>query len=400
MKIESKFKETKIEMIPENWEVKTLEQVAVFKNGKSSPLRSDNYSFLVFGSNGVIGHANEYNSTDGTVIIGRVGSYCGSIYYSQNKCWVTDNAIIGNAKEGNSPEFLYYLLLNLHLNQYRSGSGQPLLNQGTLNSLKTIVPNSTEQHAITKILSALEEKIELNHRMNKTLEAIGQVIFKRWFVDFEFPDEQGKPYKSSGGEMVDSELGEIPKGWEVKELKHLINRNREKIKSKEEWKNKNIIDLSTMPQFSICLDSFQKGENFDSNIFKLKELDILFGSIRPYFGKAGFSPIDGVVTGTIFSYLPKNENNYSYILFLTTSNEFIEFTISFSKGTKMPIIGWDDFCSYKKALPKEEILNKFNQTMMHMLLKIQSNIKEIQSLSQTRDSLLPRLMSGKIRVKG
>jgi type I restriction enzyme S subunit len=237
--------------------------------------------------------------------------------------------------------------------------------------------------------------------MNKTLEEIGQAIFKHWFVDFEFPNEEGKPYKSSGGEMVyNEELGkEIPKGWKVETLGNLIIRNKEKVTNKKGWKEENIIDLSTMPQFSICLDSFQKGEKFDSNVFKLREMDILFGSIRPYFGKAGFSPINGVVTGTIFSYLPRDNNHYAYILFLTTGKDFIDFTVAFSKGTKMPIIGWDDFCSYKLVIPEGgELIERFNDILMPLIIKIKVNIQQIQTLSQARDSLLPKLMSGKIRV--
>ncbi len=80
------------------------------------------------------------------------------------------------------------------------------------------LPSLPEQRAIVKILSDLDEKIEINHQMNKTLEFIAQAIFKRWFVDFEFPDKNGKSYKSSGGKMVDSELGEIPEGWHINEL--------------------------------------------------------------------------------------------------------------------------------------------------------------------------------------
>src|SRR3989344_9064943 len=219
MKQQTKFKQTEIGKIPENWEVKSLEQVAIFKNGKSSPKRESLRNFPVYGSNGIIGFADETNSEDDTIIIGRVGAYCGSVYFSKRKCWVTDNAIIGNAKNRNSPQFLFYLMKKLDLNKRRGGSSQPLINQATLNSIKVaFATNESEQSAIAKILSDLDSKIELNQQMNKTLEAIGQAIFKKWFVDFEFPNEKGNPYKNSGGEMIDSELGEIPKGWKVGKL--------------------------------------------------------------------------------------------------------------------------------------------------------------------------------------
>src|SRR3989338_3684994 len=201
--------------IPEGWGELSLGDIANFKNGKSSPERNDVSNYAVFGSNGIIGHVGQYNSPDGTVIVGRVGSYCGSVYFSRNKCWVTDNAIIGLPSTYTDAEFLYYLLLNLNLNNHRGGSGHPLLNQGTLNSLKVSVPSFNEQRAIAKILSDLDEKIELNHQMNKTLEVVGQALFKRWFVDFEFPGYEKTKFVSG-----------FPVGWEEKPLDqvaHFLN---------------------------------------------------------------------------------------------------------------------------------------------------------------------------------
>src|SRR5699024_8577850 len=116
-------------------------------------------------------------------------------------------------------KYLYQLLKSpLMKNQYKSmstGTAQPQLPIKDIKKLELIVPPLEEQEKIANILSSLDDKIELNNDMNKTLEEMAQSIFKRWFVDFEFPNEDGEPYKSSGGEMVDSELGMIPKGWEV-----------------------------------------------------------------------------------------------------------------------------------------------------------------------------------------
>ena len=108
---EQKFKETEVVKIPEDWRECNLGDIATFRNGKSSPQRNGSYSYPVYGSNGIIGYSNKANSSGCTVIIGRVGSYCGTVYYSKNECWVTDNAIIGSAKENNSSEFLYWLPL-------------------------------------------------------------------------------------------------------------------------------------------------------------------------------------------------------------------------------------------------------------------------------------------------
>lgn len=256
-----------------------------------------------------------------------------------------------------------------------------------------------EQIKISEILKFLDDKIELNNKINSILEQISQAIFKHWFIDFEFPNNEGKPYKSSGGEFIDSELGKIPKGWKIIVLDELIKRNNKKINYKNNWQDLYLVDLSNMPQFSICINTFNKCNKLDSNIYELNKFDILYGSIRPYFGKAGFSPINGCRTGTIFSFIPKNEAFYSFILLLISNRKFIDFTIRFSRGTKMPIINWPDFVAYKTAIhDKIEILNKLNDIVFKFINIISLNINQNLILGNIRDTLLPKLITGKIRV--
>ena len=115
-----------------------------FKNGRSSPDRNDSGAFAVYGSNGEIGKADVTNAPEGTLVVGRVGSYCGSVQYSPNKCWVTDNAIIGNSRSQKDSRFWFYKLVSLDLNNYRTGSGQPLLNQQILNGIQVSIPASED----------------------------------------------------------------------------------------------------------------------------------------------------------------------------------------------------------------------------------------------------------------
>ena len=162
----------------------TLGQLLSFANGRSSPERADGLAYPVYGSNGVIGRAAEANSDLGSIVIGRVGSYCGSLYLSKERCWVTDNAIRATARDNNNSRFLFYLLGTLSLNSWRAGSGQPLLNQDILSRIPAAIPEPAEQRAIASVLGALDDKIELNRRMSATLEAMARAIFKDWFVDF------------------------------------------------------------------------------------------------------------------------------------------------------------------------------------------------------------------------
>lgn len=98
-----------------NWKLLIIGDIAEFRNGKTSPERNNDSQYSVYGSNGIIGYSDKYNSDENTIIIGRVGSYCGSVYFSKDKCWVTDNAIIGQTKGENDSKYLYYLLISLNL---------------------------------------------------------------------------------------------------------------------------------------------------------------------------------------------------------------------------------------------------------------------------------------------
>ena len=134
------------------WREVTLGDVMSFANGKSSPERSDDSLYCVYGSNGIIGKSNEVNADANTIVIGRVGSYCGSLHFSNENCWITDNAIRAKAIGENDSKFFYYLLQTLGLNEWRTGSGQPLLNQMILSSIPTVIPPRPEQRAIAHVL--------------------------------------------------------------------------------------------------------------------------------------------------------------------------------------------------------------------------------------------------------
>ena len=152
-----------------DWHETTLGGLLSFANGKSSPRRSDGLPHAVYGSNGIIGFSDETNADPNTIVVGRVGTYCGSLHYCNRICWVTDNAIRSTAINRNDAKFLFYLLQTLRLNERRAGSGQPLLNQTILSSIPVAVPEPTDQRAIAHVLGTLDEKIELNRRMNETL---------------------------------------------------------------------------------------------------------------------------------------------------------------------------------------------------------------------------------------
>ena len=204
--------------IPKTWQESRVGDHIELAYGDGLPERArKNGSVPVFGSNGVTGFHDKALVKGPGIIIGRKGTV-GQVVFSKTDFWPIDTTYYVKIKGDDDIVFWYYFLSTLGLNQMNSHSAVPGLNRDNVYEITALLPSLPEQRAIAKILFDLDEKIELNHQMNKTLESIAHAIFKRWFVDFEFPDEKGRTYKSSGGKMVESELGEIPQGWQVSNL--------------------------------------------------------------------------------------------------------------------------------------------------------------------------------------
>ena len=156
-----------------------LGEVIKFGNGKSRPASEGDIP--IYGGNGVLGYCADSNYDGETIVIGRVGAYCGATYYEDRAIWVSDNALSAKPKARNNAKYLYYFLKHMDLNQHAGGSSHPLVTQTLLNSIDVeLVEDQNEQKAIASVLSSLDDKIDLLHRWNKTLEAMAETLFRRW----------------------------------------------------------------------------------------------------------------------------------------------------------------------------------------------------------------------------
>jgi type I restriction enzyme S subunit len=301
--------------------------------------------------------------------------------------------------------FLFYKLKSAvnQLKQVSYGAVFDTITMRTFDEIRIAYPaNNAEQQAIAKILSDLDSKIELDQQISGTLEAIGQAIFNRWFVDFEFPDEECKPYKSSGGEMDSSEFGEKPHGWSTKPFSEAIAVNPpRKIEKGAIAKKVEMSDLNPWQPWieSWTKDNYRSGSRFQNG-------DTLFARITPCLenGKTAlvsflntnemaFGSTEFIVFG------PKAIQSSYYILYLAISKELRASTILSMTGSsgrqRVPNDFFDDFVV---AVPPNELLRKFDSLLAPMFEKITNNTRESRSLKAIRDNLLPRLMVGKIRV--
>ncbi len=296
-----------------------------------------------------------------------------------------------------------------HIESLGEGStGQTELSRVLLGDMEIeILENFREQKIVASFLKAIDEKIELNQKMNATLEEIAKTLFKSWFIDFD--PVRAKAEGSSTGlskEISDlfpdtfesSEIGEIPKGWHVGNIEDIAEKVSDKYKREEDWSNEKLIDLSRMPSNSIALNSHGKGEELSTSVCKFQKYDFLFGSIRPYFYKAGVCPFNGVSNTSVFILRAKNDFDREFMYFYSSSEKTFERSVQYSDGTKMPIIKWNDFKEFKFALPNKELRKNFSSITRPIVDKIILNIEEQETLSNLRDSLLPKLIAGEIKI--
>lgn len=365
----------------------------------------ENNGTLLYAKDSYINKIKSYTVDSNDVILAIVGNTLGmvsTIGKSLDGANLTENCCKFTSLDEKKvlKLFLYYALISpiniAKISKFRVGSSQPKLPLYNVNRLLIPKYSLIEQNSIVNILSALDNKIELNNKINTELEKIAKTLYDYWFVQFDFPDENGKPYKSSGGKMVYNEdlKRKLPEGWEVKKISELVIKNKTKQAKNFEMK---LIDLSIMPQNTMCLNQFSCGDSFDTNLFKMNKFDILFGSIRPYLKKAGFAPFNGLVSGTIYSFSVQRKEYFNFVLMTMVHKSLFDYAITNSKGTKMPVIGCDDLLSYKVAF-NEEIVKKFN-TILSFKEIISKNIQENQKLTELRDWLLPMLMNGQVTIK-
>ena len=295
-------------------------------------------------------------------------------------------------------EYLYYYLKH-HIKEIEAlGSGTTFkeVSKESVENYDVFLPDVDIQKSLVKVLSEIDSKISNNTAICSDLEAMAKLLYNYWFVQFDFPDENGKPYKSSGGKMVWNEelKREIPEGWECATIRELAREGKDKPYTSQN--SLPTLDLSVMPSNSIILETLNDSSNFSTNLFEMKKGDILFGSIRPYLKKAGIAPCDGAVVGTVHCFRPIKADDYNFLAITLCNERMFSYATSASQGTKMPVITMDSLMNYKVAYDPI-IARQFNDLgLQDVFSKLVMENKQLASL---RDFLLPMIMNGQVKIK-
>jgi len=302
--------------------------------------------------------------------------------------------------------YLFYWLLtsSKSLTSGIHGSVMGHLTKSNMENQIILLPNIVIQKKIASVLSSLDDKIKINTRMNKVLEEIAQALFHRWFVEFEFPNADGKPYKSAGGKMVESEMGSVPEGWKVQPVSKLLTINPKLSLKKGHsttYINMAALSINTCSIFDVVLKEFGGGGS------KFQNGDVLLARITPCLengktaivdflseGEIGFGSTEFIVLrgegviGTSFVYcLARNPNFRSHCI---TS------MVGSSGRQRVQNACFNDFLM---ARPPDEIFVKFNKVCGSMFDLITINSQSIKELGEARDILLPRLMDGELKIE-
>lgn len=367
--------------------------------------------YPVQSSNGILGYHNEYKVEGPGITIGRSGTV-GNPHLIRENFFPHNTSLFVKDFKGNDIEYIYYFLQYLDLGNQKSGSGVPTMNRNHLHPIKIrAYRDKTCQQRTIKILSLIDKKIQINDQINQELEALAKTLYDYWFVQFDFPDQNGKPYKSSGRKMVyNPELKrEIPEGWGVEKLDDLgtivggstptksISDNFTKGGEGYSWITPN--DLSNNKG-----NKFIKNGEIDVTVRGLKDASLklypegtVLMSSRAPVGYLAIATKELTTNQGFKSFIPDKKYDKNYIYY--TLQNCLKVIEQNASGSTFKEISATVLKDIKVLQPNLEIVKKFEIKVSSINNYIRDNEVQNQELTQLRDWLLPMLMNGQVKVK-
>lgn len=310
--------------------------------------------------------------------------------------------IVLRAKNETNPEFLYYFAISPDFRKraiecMEGTSGRQRVNENTLKTLELPIPEPQTQQSIAAVLSALDKKIALNKQINARLEEMAKTLYDYWFVQFDFPDANGKPYKSSGGEMVFDETlkREIPKGWEVKSLNQVadIVMGQSPDGASYNLEQKGTIFFQGSTDFDW---RFPNVRQYTTSPTRFAQKGDILLSVRAPVGDLNISPFECCIGRGLAALRSKSGNN-SFLFYVMKYFKTV-FERRNTEGTTFGSITKDDLHSLKLVAPADNVLEKYNEIASKYDEMIFIRSQQSHQLTQLRDFLLPMLMNGQVSV--
>jgi type I restriction enzyme S subunit len=398
------------------WPIHPLGELTINHDGKRRPVKESERKpgpYPYYGASGIVDHVDGYLFDGSYLLIGEDGENMRTrqtpiAFMAHGKFWVNNHAHIVTGNHLADTRFLMYSVANTDIHSYLTGAVMPKLTQGNLNKILLACPPLDVQRGIVGVLGALDDRITLLRETNATLEAIAQALFKSWFVDFD-PVRAKLEGRTPEG-MIDataalfpdgfeeSELGLVPRGWRVGTLGDIAQTIRQQLQPADLHMDINYVGLEHIPRKSLSLVSWGTADGLESAKATFSEGDILFGKLRPYFHKVVVAPFDGVCSTDILVCQAKKPTYYGFVVMQLFSTTLIEYAERLSNGAKMPRVGWKDIAAYPVVIPSEPVVGAYTKAIEPLLARMKANVHAVQTLVTLRDTLLPRLISGQLRL--
>jgi type I restriction enzyme S subunit len=397
------------------WKRVPLGEFVTLQRGHDLPDESRRSGHVpILGSFGITGWHDEARARGPGVTVGRSGASFGVVSYSPTDYWPLNTALYVIDFHGNDERFAYYFLQQFDFKAYNSGSAQPSLNRNFVHPVPVDVPPLPEQRAIAHILGTLDDKIELNRRMSETLEAMARALFKSWFVDFDpvrakaegrdpgLPQPLADLFPDS---FEDSELGEIPRGWEVKgigDLAEVVGGSTPKTERAEYWARgthhwvtpKDLSGLS-MP---VLLDTERKIT--DAGLAQISSGLLPKGTVllssRAPIGYLAIAEVPVAVNQGFIAMKPRPGTSNLFLLrWASAAHDEI---VSHANGSTFLEISKSSFRPIRTVAPAAPVMDAFDRVSRPIYLEVVGHERESRTLAALRDALLPKLISGELRV--
>jgi type I restriction enzyme S subunit len=286
------------------------------------------------------------------------------------------------------------------------GATMPNLNEGIISAFPLHLPPIAEQKAIASLLSALDDKIALNKQMALTLEGIARTLFQSWFVDFDpvrhiaAGQDSGLSTPIAGLFPATLEQDGLPEGWAWESLERLVRIVRTTVQPSDLPADTPYVGLEHIAKKRLTLETIGTASNVDSQKIVFAAGDILFGKLRSYFHKVAIAPFNGICSSDILVMRCNDEILKPLISLTVSSEKFVELSSAAATGTRMPRADWAQMSSHRIAVPTGAVLRRFNEVIIPIFARLDGLRMQNASLATLRDTLLPKLISGEVTVRG
>lgn len=409
-------------MAGKDWPLVPLGELTENFDGRRVPVKEIDRKpgpYPYYGASGIVDHVEGYLFDGEYLLVGEDGENLRTrqtpiAFMATGKFWVNNHAHIIRANRRADTRFLNYVLSQTDISGYLTGSTMPKLTQGNLNRLPVIAPPLAEQKAIAAVLGALDDKIELNRRMNATLEAMARALFQSWFVDFD-PVRAKLDGRAPAAldpataalfpeHFAHCEHGMLPEGWRLATIEKVCGINACTLGKNDDLRTLEYVEISEVSRGSIAnIVNYPRGEEPSRARRRLRHGDTVLSTVRPDRGSyfLALNPPENRVVSTGFAVLTPTNVPWSYLHAALTQPEVSDHLGQMADGGAYPAVRPEVIGAMQVALPNDpKVLEAFHRACAPLFEQSDANRKQSRTLATIRDTLLPKLLSGELSVLG